>query len=51
MFESLKAIKELNMTEIKGRKVAIDLCLPREQYQDIVKSEKPTEKLNKGMLL
>ena len=36
----MKAVKEVNMSEIKGRKVAVDLCLPQKQYIAHVKAEK-----------
>ncbi|XP_076800852.1 RNA-binding protein 28-like isoform X2 [Clavelina lepadiformis] len=35
VFEATKAMKEINMTEIKGRKVAVDWALPREKYKEM----------------
>ena len=49
VFESLRAIKEVNMSEIGGRKVAVDLCLPREEYKKRQESEKATEVDNEQM--
>ena len=40
LFESLRAVKEVNMTEIGGRKVAVDLCLPSGKYKKMVELEK-----------
>ncbi|XP_077965753.1 RNA-binding protein 28-like [Styela clava] len=35
VFEAARAIKALNMQEIKGRKVAIDWSLPKEKYKEM----------------
>ncbi|XP_078485237.1 RNA-binding protein 28 [Ciona intestinalis] len=47
VLEAGKAIKEVNMSEIKGRKVAVDWALPREKYQEITKSDTKDEEVPK----
>lgn len=41
IFEAAKAIEGINMTAIKGRKVAVDWALPREKYQEIMNKSHP----------
>ena len=40
VFEAGKALEVMNMTEIKGRKVAVDWALPREKFKEISLEER-----------
>uniref|UniRef100_H2Z3J2 RRM domain-containing protein n=1 Tax=Ciona savignyi TaxID=51511 RepID=H2Z3J2_CIOSA len=45
VLEAGKAIKAVNMSEIKGRKVAVDWALPREKYKEMTKTDKKKKRM------